>query len=546
MNISLVAAPDLSTLTQGAGTLLLMEGLGFSSDNKLLLVKSGFLDSSETTNQQHFGVWLYEIASQQYVTNFNTLLGAGQGGGKTIDIYDAVISGSSESTNVIVQYGVRGFSDTPLLALISNGVVVDSNIAASFAGAGADIDISDFSLSQDGRFLAIQTSSGNLIPEGGIPDANEVDDIYLLDLKSHSMTRVSIVSGQEGSYPSALGNVVVSGSSVTVSLTTASSFSTQDNGAVNSISAANDAYVWTSSFSTTGLVGNSSIKLVSVASNKATGGVAGALLEAVTSTVGTYFNSSSDAYRVDDVNEVLDPFLLAKDGVVRSIAIPGISNLSDGAVVAAVSENGKIISLLTHSPEVAGTSGADKLVVINEISGTSLIASENDQSADGSVISATMSSDGSWVAFTSDATNITNKTPPAIGGSLYLTSTGFQSSPVAKVLIQGSSTQGQTLTASHVDGLVASNFQWSAGGAPITGATQQTLVLTQAQVGKAITIAATYPDVFSLTENIVSSATSSVSNINDAPAGAVTISGTAKQGETLTAANTLSLSLIHI
>ena len=41
-------------------------------------------------------------------------------------------------------------------------------------------------------------------------------------------------------------------------------------------------------------------------------------------------------------------------------------------------------------------------------------------------------------------------------------------------------------------------------------------------------------------ESVASSATSAVANVNDDPTGSVTISGTATQGETLTASNDLA------
>lgn len=116
--------------------------------------------------------------------------------------------------------------------------------------------------------------------------------------------------------------------------------------------------------------------------------------------------------------------------------------------------------------------------------------------------------------------------------------------PTGAVTITGVATQGQTLTAGNSladpDGLGAISYQWKAGGAVIAGATASTYVLTQAEVGKAITVVASYTDGYGAAEVVSSTATTLVANINDAPTGAVTISGVAKQGETLTAANSLA------
>jgi hypothetical protein len=121
--------------------------------------------------------------------------------------------------------------------------------------------------------------------------------------------------------------------------------------------------------------------------------------------------------------------------------------------------------------------------------------------------------------------------------------------PTGTVTITGTPTQGQTLTAANtladVDGIPTSGsgaiaYQWSAGGVAINGATGSTLVLTQAQVGKSITLAARYTDNSGTLESVTSSATTAVANVNDAPTGTITITGTPTQGQTLTAANTLA------
>jgi hypothetical protein len=111
--------------------------------------------------------------------------------------------------------------------------------------------------------------------------------------------------------------------------------------------------------------------------------------------------------------------------------------------------------------------------------------------------------------------------------------------PTGDVTISGTATQGQTLTATNTladaDGLGSITYQWFAGVDSIAGATADTFVLTQAEVGKAITVKASYTDLQNTAESVNSSATNSIVNTNDAPTGSVTISGTATQNETLTA-----------
>jgi len=116
--------------------------------------------------------------------------------------------------------------------------------------------------------------------------------------------------------------------------------------------------------------------------------------------------------------------------------------------------------------------------------------------------------------------------------------------PTGGVTISGTPTEDQTLTAANTladeDGLGAISYQWKRGGSAIGGATSSTYTLTQAEVGLAITVTASYTDLQGTAESVTSSATSAVANVNDPPTGSVTISGTAQEDATLTAANTLA------
>ncbi|MEB3317079.1 MAG: Calx-beta domain-containing protein [Cyanobacteriota bacterium] len=131
--------------------------------------------------------------------------------------------------------------------------------------------------------------------------------------------------------------------------------------------------------------------------------------------------------------------------------------------------------------------------------------------------------------------------------TLSVTSSGNQP-PTGSLTISGTPIQGQTLTAvntiADLDGIPSSGsgaiaYQWKAAGALISGATGSTLVLTQAEVGKAITVSASYTDNSGTAEAITSAATAAVANINDSPTGAVTITGMPVQGQNLVLTNTL-------
>jgi hypothetical protein len=118
------------------------------------------------------------------------------------------------------------------------------------------------------------------------------------------------------------------------------------------------------------------------------------------------------------------------------------------------------------------------------------------------------------------------------------------SSPTGAATLGGNAVQNQTLTAGHnladLDGLGSLGYQWFADGQAIEGARQDTLRLTQAEVGKAITVTAIYTDARGFQESVTSAATEPVANVNDAPTGTVSISGKPEKGQTLTASHTVS------
>ena len=89
---------------------------------------------------------------------------------------------------------------------------------------------------------------------------------------------------------------------------------------------------------------------------------------------------------------------------------------------------------------------------------------------------------------------------------------------------------------SDADGLGAFSYQWLRNGSTIGGATASTYTLGDADVGAQISVQVTYTDGDGTAEGPLTSApTAAVANVNDAPVGVPTISGTASKGQTLTA-----------
>ncbi len=116
--------------------------------------------------------------------------------------------------------------------------------------------------------------------------------------------------------------------------------------------------------------------------------------------------------------------------------------------------------------------------------------------------------------------------------------------PTGTVTISGTAEEDQTLTASNnltdEDGLGAISYQWSRDGVAISGKTTDTYTLAQLDVGTTITVTANYTDDQGTAESVTSAATATVTNVNDTPAGVVTITGIATEDEILTATNDLA------
>lgn len=116
--------------------------------------------------------------------------------------------------------------------------------------------------------------------------------------------------------------------------------------------------------------------------------------------------------------------------------------------------------------------------------------------------------------------------------------------PTGSVTISGTASQGQTLVVmqdlADADGLGEFNYQWHRAGVDIAGATSSSYLLTQSDVGSAISVTISYVDGGGTSESITSNATAVVANINDDPTGQVSISGTPSEDEVLTSSHTLN------
>ena len=119
--------------------------------------------------------------------------------------------------------------------------------------------------------------------------------------------------------------------------------------------------------------------------------------------------------------------------------------------------------------------------------------------------------------------------------------TNVNDAPVGLPTITGTAEEDQTLTAdtsgiSDADGLGAFSYQWLRDGLPVTGAINSTYLLDDIDVGTQISVQVSYTDAQGTAEGpLASIQTAAVTNVNDAPVGLPTITGTAEEDQTLTA-----------
>jgi hypothetical protein len=114
-------------------------------------------------------------------------------------------------------------------------------------------------------------------------------------------------------------------------------------------------------------------------------------------------------------------------------------------------------------------------------------------------------------------------------------------SPTGSATISGTAVGGETLSATlnnlaDADGLGTITYKWYSGVVLVQSTASTTYKLGPSDVGKTITVVASYTDGYKNLENVTSGATSTVTAPANTPAtGNVTISGNAVGGQTLTA-----------
>ena len=419
-----IPAPDLSDLSLGGDVLRLLESYGFSTDDRYVVVRGTFTDAADPSFGLHYGFWLFDTQTEEYVSNYNSVV-AGPDNAREIDVLDVQTSGASDDLFSVALIEEKGTGDKYLVS-IQDGVVGSRDLVRDVSGQDIDVAIEHMALSSNGRFLAIQTTSEQLAAELE-PDTNDSSDIYLLDISQSQVTRVSYVGGSEVTDPTYLKDIKITDGVLEIAFITDAAFVSPSRIDTNSSeinSAANfrsDAYVWSSGFDEFGLTGSPAFSLVSVDLDGRASGFVERSSEVQITEAGVIFTSSAETIVANDNNNASDVFILTEQAIPLGLTVTDELSFEEGAQFASASDSGRYISFLTTAPEFSGVFGAQQLVQLDTDTGALTTVSENGEPADDWVINGELSLSGFSSAFTSAATNLSSAEPEASAGDLFVT-----------------------------------------------------------------------------------------------------------------------------
>ncbi len=530
MSLIQISSPDLSAVSVGTPSLQFLNALGFSDDGRLLLVQATFTDSFDPNGSDlRYAVWAYDLALGQYTVCLNILAAETPGQARVTDVISArIIGGATAQPLFLVHTASDDVAQSERLLLVSEQLA-PQNVIWDVLGADVRPSIQDYAVSKDGRFIAIQTDSNYFSPL----DTNSTSDIYLLDLKSKQIDRVSLLEGAETFVPAILGGVVSNGTTVSVSFTTEASFTRNDsNQAQPVVEARVDAYRWSSNYNADRLSGAPNFALLSQSIGGSASGWVSSEADPVLVSDAAFFTSSSSALVANDANAQPDVFRVSTANGVSRINLPAQPEFSAGATLGGAGLDGRVLALLTTSSEIAGQQQSQQLVLLDQATKKWLVASSGPLGVGNDmVVTAALSPNGDSIAFVSLATNLADQPSTTLGGSLFVR-TGLLDSldnkATGSVSVDGNVAEGGTVfarvTLTDVDGgIVSTAYQWQVsldglkGWTDLSGATAQGYVIAsdQSQVGKYLRIVATTSDLLGGRGTFTSPSTMAIANSGD-------------------------------
>ncbi|NQZ59535.1 MAG: hypothetical protein HRT88_18955 [Lentisphaeraceae bacterium] len=251
--------------------------------------------------------------------------------------------------------------------------------------------------------------------------------------------------------------------------------------------------------------------------------------------------SGQSAITIDDASKSATVTISDDDAAVASFSATSVIEGSDlvfSVSLDKINNTGQDIVLdLEDLTTGTATSGVD----YDEISGAQIIIVNGAQSGSYTV---SVSDDALLDENETINVKITSTANVSITEHTITATITDKANDQAEVKITGSATVGSTLStvvADDDDGISnAISYQWYAGTDQIVGATESDYQLTRDELAKAISVKVTYVDDRGFSEDSTSSQTDDITELNVAPTGTVSITGTAIEGGTLSA-NTASI-----
>ena len=317
---------------------------------------------------------------------------------------DSSFIGSTAAVSADGRYVVFTSSATNLVADDTNGVsdafVRDTvngtteRASVSSAGAEADGETLSASISADGRYVAFSSRAGNLVAG----DTNDWSDVFVRDRVAGTTRRVSVSTlGVQSTAPAGefdynlTGAISSDGRFVVFSSLGAGMVPGDANGF-------EDVFVHDLTTGTTELIGSA--------------GANGPSGYAAISAEGRFVTFASDATNLaaGDTNDTTDVFLEDRStGVLERITVSAGGAQADGTV-SSVSADGRYVAFQSGASTLVpdDTNSDFDVFVRDRATGTTTRASVSSSGAqgEGGSIEPVISTDGRYVAFTSNAPNL--------------------------------------------------------------------------------------------------------------------------------------------
>jgi Tol biopolymer transport system component len=273
---------------------------------------------------------------------------------------------------------------------------VTTRVSLSSAGAEGDSNsgLSGLAISADGRFVAFQSDSANLVAG----DANGFSDVFVRDRATGTTTRVSVsTAGDPGNGESVLPAISADGRFVAFQ-SGASNFAAGDTNAFE------DVFVRDRLAGTT------------VRVSTATGGAQGNQTShsPTISADGRFVSFVSDASNLvpGDTNGAADVFVHdVQTGTTTRVSVSSMGVQADvDCIAASISADGRYVAFDSYATNLApgDANGVNDVFVRDLVAGTTVRVSLPNGGGEGDANSEnpSISGDGRFVAFRSDATNL--------------------------------------------------------------------------------------------------------------------------------------------